>query len=299
MKIWLALMRYEGIWTALATPFDARTGDLDRAAFDRLLKHQLDGGVQGVVPCGTTGETPTLAHDEWKWVASRTLETCKGTPTGVMVGTGSNNTAHAVELTQEAAKLGATAVLSVTPYYNRPSQAGLTEHFSAIAKANPKVDIVMYHVPSRTGCSLAADTAVRLGEKFSNIIGLKDGPGDMALQRAVLEGLGPDREKKFSYLSGDDPSSFLAWALGAVGTISVASNAFPKELVQLWKTRDAAMFRKFHGFFCDLFIEPNPVPLKQALAWLKIGSEKTRSPLVAMSEENLIKFKRSFTKVTS
>lgn len=292
-------MRYEGIWTALATPFDARSGDLDRQAFDRLLKHQLDAGVQGLVPCGTTGETPTLTHEEWKWVAERTLQTCKGTKTGVMVGAGSNNTAHAVELTQEAAKLGATAVLSVTPYYNRPSQAGLAEHFGAIAKANQKVDIVLYHVPSRTGCSLAAETAVKLSEKFSNIIGLKDGPGDMGLQRAVLEGISPDREKSFSYLSGDDPSSFLAWTLGAVGTISVASNVFPKELVQLWKTRDAAMFRKFHGFFCDLFLEPNPVPLKQALAWLGICSEKTRSPLVPMGEENLAKFKRSFDKVKS
>lgn len=273
-------MKYEGIWTALATPFEPTTGDLDRAAFDRLLQRQIEGGVHGVVPCAVTGESPTFSDEEWSWIARRTLETCRGTSTSVMVGVNSNNTRRVIELIEEARKAGATSVLAVAPYFNKPNPASLLHHFGLIASAAPQTDVMLYHAPGRCGVGFTPATVIELARRHKNIVGLKDGHGDPDLQRAILDGV--DR-KSFVVMSGDDPSSFTSWMLGGSGSVSVASNIDPAGMVRLWKSRDPSVFENYFPLFADLFLEPNPIPLKEMLAMMGLCSAHVRPPLISLT----------------
>ncbi len=274
--------RFRGVFTALITPF--RRGQLDEAAFVALVERQIAGGVHGLVPVGTTGETSTLSHAEHR----RVVELCVTTAAGrvpVIAGAGSNATAEAIELSRHAKEVGADAVLSVTPYYNRPSQEGLYRHYTAIAEA-VDIPIVVYNVPSRTNVDIANETLARLA-KLPGIIGIKDATGD--LPRASLQRLmcGPD----WVMLSGDDPSALGYVAHGGHGCISVTSNVAPqacaafydallagdRQTALSWQDR---LIRLHKG----LFLDSSPSPTKFALAHLGLCAEEARLPIAPCAE---------------
>jgi 4-hydroxy-tetrahydrodipicolinate synthase len=273
---------FRGVFTALVTPF--RRGQLDEAAFVALVERQIAGGVHGLVPVGTTGEGSTLSHEEHR----RVVEVCVATAAGrvpVIAGAGSNATTEAIELSRHAKDVGASAVLSVTPYYNRPSQEGLYRHFAAIAEA-VDIPIVVYNVPSRTSIDISNDTLARLA-KLPNIIGIKDATGD--LPRASLQRLmcGPD----WVMLSGDDPSALGYVAHGGHGCISVTSNVAPGACAAFfnsllggdWTAALAAQDRlvRLHK---ALFLDASPAPTKFALAQLGLCAEEARLPIAPCSE---------------
>ena len=274
--------RFRGVFTALVTPI--RRGQLDEAAFVALVERQIAGGVHGLVPVGTTGETSTLSHAEHR----RVVELCVATAAGrvpVIAGAGSNATAEAIELSRHAKEVGADAVLSVTPYYNRPSQEGLYRHYAAIAEA-VDIPIVVYNVPSRTNVDIANETLARLA-KLPAIIGIKDATGD--LPRASLQRLmcGPD----WVMLSGDDPSALGYVAHGGHGCISVTSNVAPAACAAFfnallsgdWTAALAAQDRlvRLHK---ALFLDASPAPTKFALAHLGLCADEVRLPIAPCAE---------------
>jgi 4-hydroxy-tetrahydrodipicolinate synthase len=278
-------MSFAGTHTALVTPF--REGAFDVAAFRALIEAQIAGGVEGIVPVGTTGESPTVTHDEHTEIIRVAVEAAAGR-CQVIAGTGSNSTAEAIDLSLEAEKLGATALLLVAPYYNKPSQEGLYRHFKAIADA-VKIPVVLYSIPGRCGVEIAVETVVRLACDCPNITCIKEAGGTVervsALRQVVPEG--------FEIVSGDDSLTLPFLAAGAVGVISVASNYLPKEvsgLVRDWRegriTEAAATHHRLYPLFKVLFIEPNPVPVKYALARRGVMTADVRLPLCEMSEAN-------------
>lgn len=276
---------FRGTYTALVTPF--RDGELDRAAFENLIEAQIVGGVNGLVPIGTTGESPTLTHAERRQIIELSVKTAQGR-CPVIVGTGSNSTRAAIEHTREAEELGADAALLVAPYYNKPSQEGLFQHFEAIARETG-LPLVLYNIPGRCAIDIAADTVVRLAENCRNIVAIKEASGSADRVSELARRL----PNEFAILSGDDSLTLPFLALGAVGVVSVASNLFPAEisrLVRLFlegKTTEARqLHQRFAGLFRDLFIEPNPVPAKTALAWRGAMSAEVRPPLTAMNKAN-------------
>lgn len=283
-------MSFAGTYTALVTPF--RDGAFDQAAFAALIEGQICGGVEGIVPVGTTGESPTLDHDEHNAVIKAAVEIAKGR-CKVIAGTGSNSTKEAIELTVEAERLGADAALLVAPYYNKPSQQGLYLHYKAIAEA-VKIPLVLYSIPGRCGIEIAVDTVVRLARDFPNIVAIKEAGGSVERVNQLRQAL-PD---SFEILSGDDSLTLPFLSAGAVGVISVASNIIPQQvgdLVRHWlagRPGDAAaVHRKYYPIFKDLFIEPNPVPTKYALAELGQMTPEVRLPLCEMTEANKAKVK--------
>jgi len=273
---------FAGTYTALVTPF--QNDRVDEAAFERLIEAQIAGGITGIVPVGTTGESPTLDHDEHMRVIELGVKFAKGR-CKVIGGTGSNATREAVSMTVAAEKLGCDGALLVAPYYNKPSQEGLFRHFKAIADAT-KLPIILYSIPGRCGIEIGVETVARLAKACPNIVAIKEAGGTVERVSALRVAL----PETFEILSGDDSLTMPFIAAGAVGVISVASNLIPTEvgaLVDAALAGDFAGAREIHErlypLFKDLFIEPNPVPIKYALARNGKMQPEVRLPLCEMS----------------
>ncbi|MFL6539137.1 MAG: 4-hydroxy-tetrahydrodipicolinate synthase [Chthoniobacterales bacterium] len=276
---------FRGTYTALVTPF--RDGAIDFAAYEKLIESQIAGGITGIIPVGTTGESPTLSHDEKEQLIRRAVELARGR-CQVLAGTGSNSTAAAIAATKEAEQLGVDGALVVAPYYNKPSQEGLYRHFQAIARET-RLPIMLYNIPGRCGIDINAATVERLASACANIVCIKEASGSVD-RVAELRGRMPDA---FTILSGDDGLTLPFMSVGAVGVVSVASNLLPAEVSALVRAFDNGdvqaaqrMHRRLLGLFKDLFIEPNPVPVKTALQWRGLMSSEVRLPLCEMSEAN-------------
>jgi len=283
---------FRGTFTALVTPF--RDGGIDTSAFEKLIEAQIAAGITGVVAVGTTGESPTLSHEEREQVI-RLAVAIANKRGQVLAGTGSNATHHAVADTKAAEKLGVDGALLVAPYYNKPSQEGLFRHFKMVADAT-SLPIMLYNIPGRCGVDIAPDTVARLAKECGNIVSIKEASGSVervSELRARLPG-------SFTILSGDDSLTLPFMSVGAVGVVSVASNLFPAEicaLVHAYQSGDAKsaenQHRKLFPLFKDLFIEPNPVPVKTALGWRGAMSGECRLPLCEMSEANQARLRKS------
>jgi 4-hydroxy-tetrahydrodipicolinate synthase len=276
---------FRGTFTALVTPF--RDGSIDVAAFERLIEAQIAAGITGVVAVGTTGESPTLSQEE-REQAIRLAITVSSKRCKVIAGTGSNSTHHAVADTKMAEKLGVDGALLVAPYYNKPSQEGLFRHFHAIARET-KLPIILYNIPGRCGVDIGPETVARLAAQCRNIVCIKEASGSVERVSELRTRL----TDEFTILSGDDSLTLPFMAVGAAGVVSVASNLFPAEvcsLVRAYESGDVKtageLHRRLFPLFKDLFIEPNPVPVKTALAWRSAMSGEVRLPLCEMSEAN-------------
>jgi 4-hydroxy-tetrahydrodipicolinate synthase len=283
---------FSGTFTALVTPF--KKDEVDAEAFERLIEAQIAGGVSGIVPVGTTGESPTLSCGERHHVVELAVEIAHGR-CKVIAGTGSNSTRDAVAHTKEAEAIGVDGALLVAPYYNKPSQEGLFRHFAAIAEAT-SLNLVLYNIPGRCAVDIEADTVVRLAEQFPNIVTIKEAAGRVDRVSELVR----RAPKNFTVLSGDDSLTLPFLAVGAAGVVSVASNLFPKEISRLvslfleGKAADAqAVHQKFFPLFRDLFIEPNPVPVKTALGWRGAMSADVRLPLTPMSQANAARLRQT------
>jgi 4-hydroxy-tetrahydrodipicolinate synthase len=277
---------FAGAHTALITPF-RENGSLDEAALIRLVENQVAAGISGVIPVGTTGESPTLSHEEHARVIEITVKAAAKRIL-VIAGTGSNATTEAVELTKEAEKLGADASLQVAPYYNKPSAEGLYRHFRKVAEA-VSIPIVLYSIPGRCGIEIPVSVAARLAADCPNVIAIKEAGGSVERVNQLKAAL----PESFQILSGDDSLTLPFMASGAVGVISVASNIIPAQvegLVRSFLKGDLAKSRELHAryypLFRDLFIEPNPVPIKTALAAKEFCRSDVRLPLCEMTDSN-------------
>ena len=274
--------RFTGVGTALVTPF-RKDGSIDEAAMRRLVRRQLDAGIHFLSPCGTTGEAPTLSHAEKLRVVELVVEENAGR-VPVLAGAGGYDTRETIALAHDMEKAGADGILSVTPYYNKPTQEGLYQHYKAIAESMP-LPIVVYNVPGRTGVNVDVATIVRLAD-IANIVGVKEASGNVVQMCEIFASVPDD----FILLSGDDPLTVAAMAIGGRGVISVASNAAPAEMVQIVEMAekgDFASARRLHTWllpFCQVnFIESNPIPLKAAMAAMGLLEEHYRLPLVPPS----------------
>jgi 4-hydroxy-tetrahydrodipicolinate synthase len=275
-----------GCATALVTPFTA-DGAIDDEALTGLIEYQLAGGVKLLVPCGTTGESATMTEEEDQHVIGRTIELARGRA-HVIAGTGSNSTAAAIENSKIAKGLGADAVLVVAPFYNKPTQQGLYAHFRAISEA-VDLPIVIYNVPGRTSCNIAADTTLRLARDCENIVAVKEASGNLSQIMEILR----NRPDGFRVLSGDDAITFAMIALGGDGLISVASNEAPElmaRMVDLALAEKWTEARKLHYRLLPLmevnFIESSPGPVKAGLAMMNLIGENYRLPLVRIEEKS-------------
>jgi 4-hydroxy-tetrahydrodipicolinate synthase len=276
---------FRGTFTALVTPF--RNGGIDTAALERLLEAQITAHIDGVVAIGTTGESPTLSHEERGAVIRRSVEIAKGRCI-VLAGTGSYSTRDAVEATKAAESLGVDGTLLVAPYYNKPSQEGLFRHFKTIADAT-SLPIMLYNIPGRCGVDINTDTVLRLATSCRNIVAIKEASGSVE-RVSELRGRLPEA---FTILSGDDSLTLPFMSVGAAGVVSVASNLLPSEvsaLVATYRRGETAaaeqLHRRLFPLFKDLFIEPNPVPVKTALGWRGLMSPECRLPLCEMGTAN-------------
>ena len=281
---------FEGAHTALVTPF--RNNRLDEAAFTQLIEEQIANGITGIVPVGTTGESPTLDHAEHHRVIELAVKVAAGR-CKVIAGTGSNSTIEAISLTHEAERAGADAALLVVPYYNKPSQEGIFRHFSAVAEAT-KLPLVLYSIPGRAGVEIGVETTRRLAVACPNIVAMKEAGGSVDRVSQLRQAL----PATFEILSGDDALTLPFIAAGAVGVISVASNIIPREVSDLVKaalrgtpTEALALHERWYPLFRDLFVETNPVPIKTALAMQGRMSAEVRLPLCELSEENTRKLR--------
>ncbi len=271
-----------GSMVALVTPF--KDGSIDEAAFTRLCERQIQGGSSALLPCGTTGEAPTLTHAEQSRLIELAVRTAKGR-VPVIAGAGSNCTTTTIAMVKEAERLGANAVLCIVPYYNRPSQEGLFRHFEAV-QAGTTLPVLLYDVPKRTGTVLELDTIVRLSQ-LPNIVGLKDASGDLARAARLRYSVAPE----FLRLCGDDGLLADHLALGSQGCISVVANIAPalcRSMHDAWAAHDRARFTRINESLAPLntalFLESNPVPVKWALAKLGLSSGELRLPLTALHE---------------
>src|SRR6266705_2086370 len=283
---------FRGIFTALVTPF--RNGGIDDSAFKKLVEAQIAAGITGIVAIGTTGESPTLSHKEREHVI-RLAVTTANKRCLVLAGTGSNATQHAIADTKLAEKLGVDGALLVAPYYNKPSQEGLFRHFKAITDAT-SLPIMLYNIPGRCSVDIMPETVARLAEECRNIVSIKEASGSVERVSELRRRL----PEPFTILSGDDSLTLPFMAVGAVGVVSVASNLFPSEvcaLVRACESGDlksaAKLHRKLLPLFKDLFIEPNPVPVKTALGWRGAIAGEVRLPLCEMSEANQARLRKT------
>jgi 4-hydroxy-tetrahydrodipicolinate synthase len=283
---------FTGTYTAIVTPF--KHGKVDEAALDRLIKMQIKGGVDGIVPVGTTGESPTLDYDEHIRVIELSVKFAAGR-VKVIAGTGGNSTTEAIYLTKAAEKAGADASLQVAPYYNKPTQEGLFQHFHAIARAT-KLPIILYSIPGRCGVEIGVETVNHLVHDSVNIIGIKEAGGNPDRVSQLRSVLGD----KFTILSGDDSLTLPFMSVGAQGVISVASNVIPREVAHMVKAFATGkssvalkLHSKFYPLFKDLFIETNPIPVKAALAMMGVVDEEYRLPLVRMSAAHRDKLRKT------
>jgi 4-hydroxy-tetrahydrodipicolinate synthase len=273
---------FTGVGTALITPF--RTdGSIDESAVRRLVRRQIDAGIHFVSPCGTTGEAPTLSDAEKLRVCQLVVEEAAGR-VPVLAGAGGYNTREVIELIRQLEGIGVDGILSVTPYYNKPTQEGLYQHYAAIAEST-RLPIVLYNVPGRTGVNLDVQTVTRLSA-LRNIVGVKEASGNLVQMSEILAAVSGE----FLLLSGDDPIAVAVMAIGGRGLISVASNAIPSEMVQvieLSEKGDFAGARRLHRWLLPFlqvnFIEANPIPVKAAMAAMGLVEEAYRLPLVPPS----------------
>lgn len=279
-------LRYDAgeVITAMVTPFNSKR-EIDYPSVEKLARHLVDTGSDAILVAGTTGESPTLTHEE----EYELLYAVKGAVSGdakIIMGAGSNSTKTAVETTKKVETLGADAILSVVPYYNKPSQQGMIEHFSAIAKST-NLPIIMYNIPSRTGVNMLPSTAAFLAKEYSNIVALKQSNGDMDL----ISELKAKCPKDFTIYCGDDSLTLPMLSLGAHGVISVASHVVGEEIKSLihnYKSGQVKAARNMHNvlfpLFKKLFMAPNPVPVKAVLSKIGIIENYVRRPLVELSE---------------
>ena len=278
-------MTFRGVGTALVTPF--RTdGSLDEAALQKFVDWQIEEGIHFLVPCGTTGENPTLTPEEHARVVELTVKSANGR-VPVLAGAGSNSTVKAVELARQAIDLGADGILTITPYYNKPTPDGLLRHFGAQAEAvekqKPGFPFIMYNVPGRTGLNMTAETTLRIAREIPNVIGVKEASANMEQILTILR----DREKGFLVLSGDDAWTLPLLGAGADGVISVASNEVPRLMRQLVDERSIAVHERLLPILLGNFIESNPGPAKAALVMMGIlESDTVRPPLAPMTAAN-------------
>ena len=277
----------KGCGTALATPFRG-DGSLDEAAFRRLLRHQIDGGVHFLVPCGTTGESPTLTHEETLRVVEMTVAEARPAGIGVWAGAGGNNTAKVIELAKEYEALKVDGILSVAPYYNKPTQEGLYQHFRAVAEC-ADLPILLYNIAGRTAINVETDTLARLARDCKNLVGVKEASGSLDQMTQVILACGPD----FSVLSGDDNLTLPLMSVGGRGVISVIANIVPRETVEMthaalagdWK-HAREMHLKLFPLSRAVFIETNPIPVKEAMAMMGMVEPEFRLPMCRMGAAN-------------
>ncbi len=278
-------MEFRGAFTALVTPFSG--GEVDEDRYRALIEWQIEQGIHGLVPCGTTGESATLSHAEHKRVIRICVEQVKGR-VPVLAGAGSNNTREAVDLTREAKEAGADGALLITPYYNKPTQHGLVEHFAAIA-AEVALPFVVYNVPGRTSVNVLPETLVKIKKRVPQVVGVKEATGNLTQISDIVEYCGPD----FAVLSGDDFTVLPTLAVGGAGVISVVSNIVPGMMAGMYTAffaGDLAKARELHYGMAPLcrgmFLETNPVPAKTALGWMGRLDFETRLPMVEMLPAN-------------
>jgi 4-hydroxy-tetrahydrodipicolinate synthase len=277
--------QFQGIFTALVTPFSDDGQSIDINAFSNLVEWQIDQGIHGLVPCGTTGETPVLSDDEYKQVVKLCIEVANGR-VPVIVGAGSNNTSKSVEMAKHAQDSGADAILVVAPYYNKPSQDGMIKHFSTIAEAT-SLPLITYNIPGRSIVDMTQDTLATLSQ-IDNIIGVKDATGDLARPTSTRKDCGTD----FIQLSGEDATIAGFLAQGGHGAISVSSNVAPalyRSFYDAWITQDIETFSKLrdqlHPLTEAMFTETSPAPVKYALSQMDMCQNVLRSPLIECSKD--------------
>jgi len=276
-------MTFKGAGTALVTPFKS-DGSLDEDAFARFVDWQITEGINFLVPCGTTGENPALTPDEHRRVVELTVKTANGR-VPVLAGAGGNNTTRAVELAELAVDLGADGILTITPYYNKPTPDGLRRHFGAQAEALEKkksgFPMIMYNVPGRTGLNMTADTTLRMAREIPNIVGVKEASANMEQILTILR----DRPQGFLVLSGDDAWTLPLLGCGADGLVSVASNEVPKLIAQMVATKSREIHERLLPLLLGNFIESNPGPVKAAMKMMGIlQSDTLRPPLAPITE---------------
>lgn len=284
MKIdWL-----KGCATALVTPFGADSS-LDEECFRRLVARQIEGGVKLLVPCGTTGESVTLTEAERLRVIELTIEVARSKDAKVIAGVGSNNTAATIEFTKKAMQLGADAALVVAPYYNKPTQEGLYQHFKAIAESAADLPVMLYNVPGRTSSNISAQTTLRLARDCENVIATKEASGNLTQVMEIIA----DKPADFAVFSGDDASTIPLIALGANGLVSVASNEIPELMCEMTEAAligDFVKAREIHYQIFPLlegnFIESSPAPLKFVMKEMNLLPEVLRLPLVPVTENS-------------
>ncbi|HXG31656.1 MAG TPA: 4-hydroxy-tetrahydrodipicolinate synthase [Thermodesulfobacteriota bacterium] len=279
-----------GSIVAIVTPF--KNGTIDESALKDLIEFQIENGTHGIVPCGTTGESPTLSHEEHEYVIELTVKTVKKR-IPVIAGTGSNSTEEAIRLTRFAERVGADASLQVVPYYNKPSQEGLYLHFKRIA-SQVKIPIILYNIPGRSGINMTPETIARLARDCKNIIGVKEATGSLQQASKILYLCGMD----FILLSGEDAINFPLLAIGGKGFITVTANVAPRDVADLYNSYARGEFnraREIHYKLLPLneamFIETNPIPVKSALSIMGMIRDEFRLPLCQMSPENLDRLK--------
>ncbi len=285
---------FKGAIVAIVTPF--KKGKVDEKGLRQLIEFQIGNGTHGIVPCGTTGESATLSHEEHKQVVEIAIEAVKGR-VPVIAGSGSNSTQEAIELTRHAKEAGADGALLITPYYNKPTQEGLYQHFKKVAEEIP-IPIVLYNVPSRTSVNLLPETVARLSE-IPNVVGIKEATGSLQQVTEVIRLC----EDKITVLSGDDFTVLPILAVGGKGIISVVSNVAPNDMANLCNAFEAGRYGEAKQLFYKLlplckamFYETNPVPVKTALGMMGKISGELRLPLAPMSKANTKKLKNDLTK---
>ncbi|MDH4322268.1 MAG: 4-hydroxy-tetrahydrodipicolinate synthase [Desulfobulbaceae bacterium] len=286
--------KFRGAFVAIVTPMT--DGKIDEQGLRDLIEFQIKGGTHGIVPCGTTGESATMTHEEHHRVVELTIKAVNGR-VPVLAGTGSNSTAESIELTRHAKQAGADGALMITPYYNKPSQEGLFQHFKAVAEA-VDIPIILYNVPSRTSVNMLPETVARLAA-IKNIVGIKEATGSLAQIAEVIRLCPAD----FAVMSGDDPTCMATVAIGGTGVISVTSNVAPAEMAQMLDAALAGDFAKARTLHYKLFplmqamfYDTNPVPAKATLAMMgKIKSDQVRLPMAGLSDAVRDKLKKAIT----
>jgi 4-hydroxy-tetrahydrodipicolinate synthase len=276
---------FQGSFVAMVTPF--RNGKVDEAKLKELVEFHITHGTDGLIPCGTTGESPSLSHDEHRRVVELVIEAARGR-IRVVAGTGSNSTAEAIDMTRHAERAGATGALVVNPYYNKPTQEGLYRHFRAVAES-VAIPILLYNIQSRTAINVETDTMARLVRDAKNIVGVKEASGSLDQMSQVIAACGPD----FSVLSGDDNITLPLLAIGGSGVVSVIANIVPRETADLvhaalegdWKRARDLHYRLF-PLARAAFLETNPIPIKEAMALAGMIEPEFRLPMCRMSDAN-------------
>jgi len=276
---------FQGSFVAMVTPF--RNGKVDEAKLRELVEFHITHGTDGLIPCGTTGESPTLSHDEHHRVVELVIEAARGR-IRVVAGTGSYSTSDAIEMTKHAERVGAAGALVVNPYYNKPTQEGLYRHFRAVAES-VAIPILVYNIQGRTAINVETDTMARLARDVKNIVGVKEASGSLDQMSQVIAACGPD----FSVLSGDDNITLPLLAIGGSGVVSVIANIVPRETADLvhaaldgdWKRARDLHFRLF-ALARAAFLETNPIPIKEAMAMAGMLEPEFRLPMCRMSDAN-------------